>query len=104
MTPNELNFLFNKYLDRNFNTNEWSLHNQKKYNDFEVEIANCDERIKKIYGVKRMAILLTGHIRKNSILDGLKNFCAPYQYDVFVHTWDNLGLKGNENNLNDNVN
>lgn len=104
MTPNELNFLFNKYLDRNFKTNEWSLHNQKKYNDFEVEIANCDERIKKIYGVKRMAILLTGHIRKNSILDGLKNFCALYQYDVFVHTWDNLGLKGNETNLNDNVN
>lgn len=99
MTRTELEFLFEKYLGRNLRENEWILHRHKRYEQFENEIANCEERIIKIAEVKKIAILLTGHIRKNSILEGITRISKLYDIDVFVHTWDNLGLKGTETDL-----
>jgi hypothetical protein len=104
MTRDELEFLFEKYLGRKFKENEWLSHRNKKYGPFEEEIANCEERLSRITEVKKIAILLTGHIRKNSILDGILKLSKTYDVDIFVHTWDNLGLKGTETNLNATLN
>lgn len=108
MTRLELNQLFQKYLFRNPSENEWKIHGAKYYNEFEKEISDCKERreiIKnKDVNVGKIAFLLTGHIRKNSILEGIKKFCHGYDYDVFIHSWDNIGLKGKETNLNDKLN
>jgi hypothetical protein len=104
MTRDELEFLFEKYLGRGVKENEWVLHRNKRYEPFEIEIANCNERIIKISEVKKIAILLTGHIRKNSILEGVSRISKLYDIDIFVHTWDNLGLKGTETNLDAVVN
>ena len=49
----------------------------------------------------KVAILLSGHIRKNSILKGINQFCNNENFHVFIHTWDNIGLKGSETLLND---
>jgi hypothetical protein len=97
MTRNELKFLFEKYLGRNFEESEWNTHKNKMYSSFENEISNCDEKLLK---TKKIAILLTGHIRKNSILDGILKLSKTHDVDIFVHTWDNLGFKGTETDLN----
>jgi len=113
MTRAELKFLFNKYLKREFNEREWGYHGGKKYNDFEKEIQNCEEFKKltrtgpinaKKNTTNKLAILLTGHIRKNSILNGILHFLQNYDYDIFIHTWSNVGNKGSETNLNDKIN
>lgn len=105
MTRDELNKLFQKYLFRIPTDKEWSIHRVKNYAEFEEEILGCNERNilleNQNSNVGKIAILLTGHIRKNSILNGLLNFLKQYNCDVFIHTWDNIGLKGSEINLND---
>jgi hypothetical protein len=108
MTKEELNILFDKYLLRKPSEREWAIHGNKKFSDFENEISNCKERAEILskYDLKgsKIAFLLTGHIRNNTILNGIMNFCKMYDYDVFIHTWDNIGLKGSETNLNDKIN
>lgn len=111
MTDHELKFLFKKYLNRNFQLREWYLHGKKSRYDFEIELSRCDEylQLKKLNDsigddeTLKIAILLIGHVRKNSMLAGINNFCKNYNYDIFIHTWDNIGMKGNETVLNDAV-
>lgn len=102
MEVNQLRELFNKYLKRDCTPSEIKVHGSKNYKSFEIEIANCDE-YKRINGNfksnNKIAILLTGHIRNMDILPTIKNFCNGYDYDIFVHTWDNIGIKGTETNL-----
>ena len=106
MTNEELSFLFNKYLNRNFTNHELIVHGKKTVSFLENEILNCNEylnlptRNTNINGLK-VAILLSGHIRKNSILKGINQFCNNENFHVFIHTWDNIGLKGSETLLND---
>lgn len=95
----ELKFLFNTYLKRDFTETEWIDHGRKNKYDFEKEISNCIEfknLEKKNHKNLRIAFLLTGHIRKNSVLDGIDILCNNYNYDIFIHTWDNFGIKGTE--------
>jgi hypothetical protein len=106
MTNEELSFLFNKYLNRNFTNHELIVHGKKTVSFLENEILNCNEYLKlptrntNINDLK-VAILLSGHIRKNSILKGINQFCNNENFHVFIHTWDNIGLKGSETLLND---
>jgi hypothetical protein len=102
MTKDELLFLFEKHLGRNFTEEEWRHHGKKIYSSFENEILNCEEKLSKVTRITsddKIAILLTGHIRKNSILDGILKLIKTYNVDIFVHTWDNLGIKGTETDL-----
>lgn len=102
MDNNQINELFNKYLKRDCTEAEIKIHGNKTYHDFEREISNCEEYRRINGGIKtkeKIAILLTGHIRNSNIVPTIKSFCNGYDYDVFVHTWDNLGLKGTETNL-----
>jgi len=98
MTNEELSFLFNKYLNRDYTRHELRIHGPKTVSDLEKEILNCKEYLSlpsknvKINDVK-VAILLSGHIRKNSILKGVSEFCNNENCHVFIHTWDNIGLK-----------
>jgi len=108
MTKEELEFLFRKYLKREPTNDDWFSHNKKTVSSLEAEILVCDEYIKLINDNNKntisdlkIAILISGHIRKNSILDGINKFCNTNNYDVFIHTWDNIGIKGNETSLND---
>ena len=98
MSREELKTLFNKYLNRNFSENEWIVHGFKTYSNFEKEISTCQEYIN---SKSKIAILLSGHIRRNSIYTGIEKFCNQNNYDIFIHTWDNIGIKGNETSLND---
>jgi hypothetical protein len=106
MTNEELSFLFNKYLNRNFTNHELIAHGNKDVQLLENEILNCTEylnltpRNTNISSLK-IAILLSGHIRKNSILDGITKFCNNENYHVFIHAWDNIGIKGTETLLHD---
>jgi hypothetical protein len=102
MDVKELNELFNKYLKRDINESEIKIHGHKNYQDFKKEISSCEEYKRINGGIKakeKIAILLTGHIRNSNIVPTIKRFCNGYDYDIFVHTWDNLGLKGTETNL-----
>jgi hypothetical protein len=102
MEVKELREIFKKYLKRDCTESEIKIHGRKDYADFEKEITNCDEYRKVNGGVKvkeKIAILLTGHIRNSNIVPTIKRLCNDYNYDVFVHTWDNLGLKGTETDL-----
>lgn len=110
MLREELNFLFEKYLDRIPYPRDVDLHLNKSYEIFEQEISTCAERrelvkspryILKNISNKKIAITLSGHIRRLQVLDSLKDICRDYNVDVFVHTWDNYGLKGSETNLHD---
>jgi hypothetical protein len=105
MSNNELDKLFQDYLKRLPSQLERKIHGKKNYNLFEKEISNCDEylRMNLSFNNVKVAILLTGHIRKNSILKGIEKFCNNENVHIFIHTWDNLGLKGNETKLNDRV-
>ena len=68
MTNEELSFLFNKYLNRDYTRHELRIHGPKTVSDFEKEILNCKEYLNlpsknvKITDIK-VAILLSGHIR-----------------------------------------
>jgi hypothetical protein len=98
MTNEELSFLFNKYLNRNFTNHELMNHGGKTVSFLENEILNCKEYlnlppIKINLNELKVAILLSGHIRKNSILEGINKFCEYENHHVFIHTWDNIGLK-----------
>jgi len=103
MDINQLNELFNKYLKRTCTPSEIKIHGRKSYVNFKREIANCDEYKLLNNGVnsnQKIAILLSGHIRNLNIVPTIKKLCNQYDYDIFVHTWDNLGIKGTETNLN----
>ena len=100
----ELIELFNKYLKREPKPDEFQWHLGKNYLKFKDEILNCYEYFELQKNLPKpeckIAILISGHVRNNNIknsLDLLKN----YNYDVFVHTWDNIGTKGRETNLDD---
>jgi hypothetical protein len=106
MTREQLTQLFNDYLKRDFSNFEWEIHGEKNYKSFKFELLNCDEYLtlpsikKKI----KIGILLTGHIRNNNILEGILKHFNTFDYDVFIHTWDNIGTKGSETNLDDTLN
>lgn len=102
MNRKELTLLFEKYLNRKYSEHEWIIHGQKKYNEFEIELSNCQEylNLKRNSDIK-IAILISGHIRRNSIYYGIEKFCNKENYHIFIHTWDNIGIKGNETSLND---
>jgi hypothetical protein len=102
MEIEKLKELFKLYLKRECTQSEIQIHGHKKYSDFEKEIANCEEykKLNVSFILKeKIAILLTGHIRNSNIVSSIKDFCGNYDYDIFVHTWDNFGLKGTETNL-----
>jgi hypothetical protein len=104
MTREELTEIFNHYLKRDFTNKEWTTHGYKEIGLFRKEISKCDEynELQRLsYVPPKIGILLTGHIRKKNILKGLLNFLSKYDYDVFIHTWDTIGIKGEEMNLND---
>jgi hypothetical protein len=105
MSIDELKYLFNKYLLRIPNSIEYSIHQNKNYADFEIEISNCEERKFVLKNNRRMtrkiALLLSGHIRNLAILSELSKIIENYDIDVFVFSWDNLGIKGNETNKYD---
>ena len=106
MSNEELSYLFNKYLNRNFTNHELIVHGNKTVERLENEILNCSEYLNLTpkntnSNSLKIAILLSGHIRKNSILKGFNQFCTNENYHVFIHTWDNIGIKGNETLLND---
>lgn len=43
----------------------------------------------------KIAILLTGHVRQNNI-NIFMSQCDYSNIDIFIHTWDDIGIKGNE--------
>ena len=98
MTNEELSFLFNKYLNRNYTNHEVRIHGGKTVEELEHQILHCKEYLnlpakKTNLNDLKIAFLLSGHIRKNSILDGIIKFCESENHHVFIHTWDNIGLK-----------
>ena len=112
MTNEELSFLFNKYLNRNYTNHEVRIHGGKTVEELEHQILHCKEYLnlpakKTNLNDLKIAFLLSGHIRKNSILDGIIKFCESENHHVFIHTWDNIGLKDHspqqETLLNDEV-
>lgn len=110
MTPDQLNELYQKYLHRQPSGADTRAHLNKSYEAFERELSSCEEHLK-IQGQivqagnseNKIAILLSGHIRANTILEAFSTKLKKYNYDVFVHTWDNFGFKGKETNLEDKV-
>jgi hypothetical protein len=106
MTRDELHFLFKQYLNRNFTEIEWKFHGNKNKNAFEKELSTCEEYLKLINennnGIK-VAILLSGHIRKNSMLNGIEKFCKNQNFHIFIHTWDTIGIKGKETSFQDKI-
>lgn len=103
MERHQLEFLFDKYLERPPNENEYGWHLNKMYSIFEEELKNCDEYrnlVLRIIPKEKIAVLISGHIRKNQITESLSKL-KEYNFDVFVHTWDNIGIKGSETNIND---
>lgn len=105
MERQQLIELFKRYLNRPPTNVDVSLHQHKNYKNFEIELSGCDEFVRlqnspKVNKKGKIAILLSGHIRRNNITPSLK-LLDDYDYDVFIHTWDNLGFKGSETNLND---
>lgn len=108
MTTEQLNELYLKYLYREPTERDIHAHVNKSYEIFEKELINCEE-YKRVKGDivtsnnsdNKIAILLSGHVRQNSILHSLFSMIRECNYDVFVHSWDNFGLKGRETNLED---
>lgn len=104
MSNEQLINLFQKYLNRPPSNEEISIHVNKNFTSFEYEISNCQERkiylSKNVSTKKKIALLLSGHIRLNSILKTYITLIGRYDIDVFIHTWDNIGKKGTEMNLN----
>lgn len=106
MKSEELEKIFIDYLKRKPNDGEYKWHQHKDPAVFITEVLKCDEYKKLNEGLKlprvKIAVLLSGHIRHNSVKDSLK-LLSGFDYDVFIHTWDNMGFKGRETNLNDSV-
>jgi len=112
MEKSQLIELFQRYLKRSPSEQEVIKHQTKSYKKFEIEISRCQEykdlqKIPELKNTKpqkkgKIAILISGHIRNNNIKKSF-GFLNGYNYDVFIHTWDNLGFKGSETNLNDKV-
>lgn len=104
MSNDQLISLFQKYLNRRPTIEEIKLHGSKNFNRFETEISNCNERklllSKKSATGKKIALLLSGHVRDNYIFKSFIGFVGRYDVDVFIHTWDTIGTKGTEMNLN----
>jgi hypothetical protein len=112
MKNEEIIELYLKYLNREPTLDEIERNKHKKLVDFEDEIQSCVERRMMggftANGVPRIkiALLLPGHLRNMNISHFLKNKNNNYDIhdiDVFIHTWDNLGFKGNETDINDSV-
>lgn len=106
MERSEMKELFNTYLNRNPTDKEYRIHGKKKYNDFKIELLNCDEYRRSSGSTNssiKVAFLLSGHIRNNTIANSLNNLMGDYNCDVFIHTWDTVGKKGKETDLNDSV-
>lgn len=99
----KLREIFITYLNREPFNNEYLLHGNKNENTLINEILVCDEYIKLKDNKMKIALLISGHIRQNYIKNSLSKL-IPYDFDVFVHSWDNLGIKGSETNLNDKLN
>lgn len=112
MERQQLIDLFNKYLKRLPSEYEILNHQRKNLKKFEIELSRCEEYIRlqtppkivipKIKKKGKIAILISGHIRRSNISKSFK-LLDDYDYDVFIHTWDNLGFKGSETNLNDQI-
>lgn len=105
MKENELEALFERLLNRKPSWEEIIWHLNKKTLEFENEVFDCHEykqlqQKKKTDPHCKIAILLSGHIRDGLILKSIENKFQPYDYDIFVHTWDNYGTKSTETNLN----
>jgi hypothetical protein len=105
MKKQELIDLFERYLKRSPTKWDIKIHEPKTYRDFEFEISTCPEYLelqKKLEASKKgkIAVLISGHIRHNNINRSFHRL-HDYDYDVFIHTWDNLGFKGSETNLDD---
>jgi len=105
MNRDELEILFRKYLNRNFTDKEWKAHGYKSIKKFEIELSNCEEYLKLKHNNinTKIAIIISGHIRKNSILQGIQKFCKNENYHIFIHTWDNIGIKGKETSFDDRI-
>ncbi len=113
MTIEQLTELFVKFLKREPLESDISSHINKNYDIFERELSRCEEFKKISKGevvvtnsgpvTGKIAILLSGHIRKNNVANSIKKHFSKYDYDVFVHSWDNVGLKGRETNIDDTV-
>jgi hypothetical protein len=97
--------IFLKYLNREPLAHEYSWHTNKTYQSLTDEILKCSEYNELVQSKKiqnRVAILISGHMRSNEIERTL-HLLNGYNYDVFIHTWDNMGFKGKETNLKDSV-
>lgn len=111
MNREQLVKLFRKYLNRYPTEEEVNVHGHKEHKTFEDEISKCPERKmiqngNKLPTNRRVAILVTGHMRKLKILESLERAmrrAKGIEFDVFCFTWDNIGLKGKETNINDEV-
>jgi hypothetical protein len=107
MTKLDLKEIFNEYLSRNYTENEWLIHGYKEKDVFKTEVLNCYEYKNLINKVKlndkKIGVILSGHIRHLNIMDTLNDLIKFYDIDVFIHTWDNIGIKGNETNINDSI-
>lgn len=118
MVADDIIYLFKNYLGREPSLGEIADNMHKEFRVLRNEIINCKERqeyeetFNKVHhsnGVRdahanqkiRIALLISGHIRKNSILQNLYDYLGFYDIDVFIFTWDNIGLKGNETKLDD---
>lgn len=120
MDDSYLFYLFNQYLGRNPTPEEIERHGHKLFGLMEDQISNCEERKQYLEKIKlfpelsqrknpyphpdekiKIALLISGHIRSNSILHNLKRYSELYDIDVFIFTWDTVGLKGKEMNLED---
>ena len=72
MTQEELVDLYKRYLKRTPSTADIAAHLNKPLDSFEKELSECDEyrklKVKNIVNSgSKIAILLSGHIRKNTI-------------------------------------
>jgi hypothetical protein len=107
MSHSQLEELFQTFLYRSPTPFEVSTHGRKSYTDFKKEISNCLERKLLLESANRpktsfkIGIIITGHIRKMSVIKNLQLRLTGYNYDIFVHTWDNIGIKGQETNIED---
>ena len=120
----DISYLFKNYLGREPSLAELDRHSQKSYYALKAELASCKERkqyMESIHGIPyeklnisqenveefkkiKIALLISGHVRKSSILEHIRDFCQSYDIDIFIFTWDNIGIKGKETNLEDTTN
>jgi hypothetical protein len=111
MSRDEVAQLFREYLRRMPTEAEIDEHSKREYEFLRRELTICPERIAlennpnyKELLKERIAILVSGHIRKLSILNNIERLTIRYNVDFFVFAWDNIGIKGMETNLDDHQN